>query len=139
MAWIFGRETKCPYCFEAIEEEALVFRCSNRACPEEQDEALAAFYASLRCPDETMLQPVVHRTAPIGKLGRMFGKSTPLPSCPRCRQSTAIELCPHCHMELPNGWTQAPSRVVVLVGSISSGKTILTHVLLRELERQFPR
>lgn len=133
-SWIFGQKTKCPYCFDEIREEDVVYRCSNRAgCTKEDDGVLGRFYSSFGYQKGSVaLEPVVQQ-APKKRF-----RQAPLPVCPTCKQSTTIELCPHCHMELPDGWTQARGRVIAMVGNRSSGKTILTHVLLHEMERQFP-
>jgi len=62
MAWMFGHETKCPYCFEVIQEESIVYRCSNRGCAPLEDVKLANFAAMIGATDvETMLQPIVSR------------------------------------------------------------------------------
>lgn len=114
----------CPYCFEAVAPQRILFRCRGRAgrtrgCEPVLDEELAAYTGSTA---GASLPPVF---AAAGRGGRA--------SCPDCGQPTGNRACPECHNPLPSAYCDSPGRIVALVGAKNAGKSTYIAVLLHEL------
>ncbi len=130
---------KCPYCFEPVSSETVVFRCANESCDGKAEDAiLKRFYDSFGCNLDTFREPVVPRRDSRSLLERVQARPG-VGRCAECEVETSMLLCPSCHMEIPHGWTEAESKVIALVGTENSGKTNLLTVLLHQLQRDFPR
>lgn len=117
------RPLVCPYCYERIRANEILFRCSGRIGPKDRcatsvDDILAA-----RMGDFDPQPPSF--TAP------RWSKHTAVHS--DCGTETHHRICPHCHSEFPALFGRTDSRLIALIGAKNSGKTVYVTVLLHEL------
>lgn len=121
----------CPYCFRRWSTATAAFRCVSQdrsRCPHEPDEPLG----QLLGVDAPLSGRVTTRR---GRLGMAFEVKRGEPVRCQCGGPTK-SICPECHSDLPQRFTQAPSRSLALIGTKSSGKTHYIAVTLTELERR---
>jgi hypothetical protein len=125
------RDILCPYCSRPWSTHRAAFRCTSRddaRCPREPDEPLGELRGT-----ETPLEPrVIERT---GRLGRAFAVKPGSPVRCDCGAPTR-PVCPCCHEDLPQRFTEADSRSLALIGTKASGKSHFIAVALHELERR---
>lgn len=118
----------CPYCFTAVPQRSVRFRCQGGApgrgagCPPEVDDVLADYLGSAVA---ATLPPVFSAD---GRRQRA--------DCPRCGLDTFRRVCPACHNQLPAQYCETPGKIVALVGAKNSGKSTYIAVLLHELEHR---
>jgi hypothetical protein len=125
------RSVLCPYCFEPWSTRVASFRCTSsdeNRCPREPDEALGR----LRGIGPPLLGRVIDRR---GTLGRAFAVKRGRPVSCECG-APARPICPNCHSDLPQRFSEAPSRSMGLIGTRASGKTNFMAVSLHELEHR---
>jgi hypothetical protein len=112
----------CPYCYGTFAEKEITFRCGG-----------------LRAADGKQCQPV------RDPVRAKFNDSAPLPpevpgdgrklsaACKQCGNSTTLQICPHCHSQLPVHYSKIDNHMVAMIGAKFSGKSVYTTVLLHEL------
>lgn len=121
----------CPYCFERWSTRIAAFRCTSRdeqRCAREPDEPLGR----LRGIEPPMLPRVIERT---GSFGRAFAVKNGSPVRCDCKSPTR-PVCPSCHSDLPQRFTEAASRSLALIGTKASGKSHFIAVALHELDQR---
>lgn len=118
----------CPYCYSPFAEKEIAFRCSG-----------------LRAPDGTQCRP---QRDPVRE---KFDDPAPVPptvegngrrlaaTCKRCTNVTTLQICPHCHSQLPVHYSKIENRMVAMIGAKFSGKSVYMTVLLHELARRVGR
>ena len=115
----------CPYCYRAFSARDILFRCSGATgprgrCGPEPDEVLGRYTGR-----EEVLPPC------FGSGGQ------PGPGvCPDCGATTPVRICPVCHRRLPALFGEVRSRLIALVGTKESGKTVFMTVVLHELKHR---
>jgi hypothetical protein len=126
-----ARDVLCPYCFNRWSTNIAAFRCTSndaRRCPRMPDEALGR----LRGTPATEQPRVIVKKAP---LGRTFAARSGKPVQCDCGAPTR-PVCPTCHSNLPQRFTEAEGRTMALVGTRASGKSHYIAVALHELEHR---
>jgi len=121
----------CPFCFRRWSTRTAAFRCTSRdqsRCPRVPDEPLGRLRGT-SAPEE---QPVVVRT---GRLGQAFAVKQGKPVRCDCGAPTR-PVCPECHSDLPQRFSDAPSRSMALIGTKAAGKSHFIAVVLHELENR---
>jgi len=130
---LFGSSTvPCPYCYNQIDLNRLVFRCTGQtqagrpACSPAPDPQRQQFLG-----DGTPVMPIISvGGAPLhGKGGAV---------CADCGARSAVRCCPSCHSLLPHS-LDAGSPLYGLVGVRASGKTVMLSALHRELTKTVAR
>ncbi|WP_030434597.1 hypothetical protein [Actinoplanes subtropicus] len=117
-----GGKLTCPYCYEKFAEKEITFRCGG-----------------LRAADGKQCQPArdpvrerFNDTSPVPP--EVAGNGRKLSAvCKQCGNSTTLQICPHCHSQLPVHYSKVDNRMVAMVGAKFSGKSVYTTVLLHEL------
>ena len=115
--------SKCPNCFIVLDPWAWAFRCGSGLCAEEPDDTLTAFTGV-----DSRSRPVTPVT-PNGEWRPDQGTS-----CGKCRKPAQQEVCTRCHYELLPGWRLNTTTCIALAGARTSGKSIYTAVLVKQLE-----
>ena len=113
----------CQVCFNYFSFKEILFRCSNRVCPAENDPVRAGFVGL----PQWMGQPAV---APSGTGDINQGEAT----CAKCQQLTTIHICPRCHCEIPQFPWNAPNMTLAIVGSVGAGKTVYLTTTMKHLQ-----
>lgn len=114
----------CPYCYERFYRWEILFQCAGRPsrigtrCTPSDDPAYAARFG------EVAQLPV------FSSWRRREATHEP------CQEATTFRVCPRCHHRLPADFERVRSRMVAVVGSRSSGKTVMLAVLINELRGQ---
>jgi hypothetical protein len=120
-----ARTVLCPYCFEPWSTKVAAFRCTSSdeaRCPRQPDEP----QARLRGGAPPLAPRVIERR---GRLGRAVTTAV------RCDCGAPTRpVCPNCHTDLPQRFTEASSRSMGLIGTRNSGKSNFIAVALHELE-----
>jgi Double-GTPase 2 len=116
----------CPYCYDALDERQIEFRCSGRPSP------TGKTCARIRDP---VIELRHGHAAPLPPAFRADGRR-PRATCPTCGDETSYRLCPHCHSQLPVHFGKVTSRLIAMIGPRESGKTVYMTVLLHELIRR---
>jgi hypothetical protein len=119
----------CPYCYGTFAEKDITFRCSGLKGPD--GKACAPVRDPVRSRvlnDNTLLAPVVEGN------GRRLSTM-----CKQCQNLATIQLCPHCHSQLPVHFGKIDNRMVAMVGAKFSGKSVFMTVLLHELTHRVGR
>ncbi|WP_436525435.1 hypothetical protein [Actinoplanes sp. HUAS TT8] len=112
----------CPYCYRTFAEKEMLFRCSGlraadgTTCKPEPDPV------RVRLGDRDEVPPVVEGNGK--KLSAV---------CTRCGNTATVQLCPHCHAQLPVHYGKIDTRMVAMIGAKFSGKSVYTTVLMHEL------
>ncbi|BCY15485.1 hypothetical protein [Actinoplanes sp. L3-i22] len=112
----------CPYCYRTFAEKEMLFRCSGTraadgtACVSEPDPV------RVRLGDRDEVPPVVEGD------GRKLSAV-----CQRCRNTATIQICPHCHAQLPVHYGKIDTHIIAMIGAKFSGKSVYTTVLMHEL------
>ncbi|HUB98698.1 MAG TPA: hypothetical protein VMS11_02630 [Solirubrobacterales bacterium] len=125
------RSVLCPYCFEPWSTRVAAFRCTSGdegRCPRQPDEAQARLRGTTAVPAPR----VVERQ---GRFGRAFSAKPGSPVRCECGSPTR-PVCPNCHSDLPQRFTEAPSRSMGLIGTKAAGKSNFIAVALHELEHR---
>jgi Double-GTPase 2 len=112
--------TRCPHCFLLLGRR-YALRCVNPACSIMSD-TQASGHSGRRH----------HVWEPPLAVSGVRGLS-PAP-CPRCKHSTAQEVCARCHNDIPAGWRNCVTTCLVMAGARASGKSIYIAVLKRQAE-----
>jgi len=112
------RNFVCPYCFEESSVSSIQFRCRNLRCLAEPDEAKGKYYG-IAAP----MEQCVFTGA---------GKTADRADCPKCGEKTNLRLCPSCHNTLPSTITSDREKIIALIGTRDSGKSIFVTVLIHE-------
>lgn len=112
----------CPYCYGTFAEKQMRFRCGGlrapdgRVCPQKPDPVRA------RLGDNRVVPPVVEAN------GKRLSAL-----CKGCGNTATIQICPHCHSQLPVHYGKIDNRMVAMIGAKFSGKSVYMTVLLHEL------
>ena len=114
----------CPYCFEESKPSEIHFRCSNLACPTDEDDRLLAKYE--RLPDNA---PLLKRVWIIPKPDSIKNVYT----------APESEICPKCHNHIPKSTTEGRDIIISIAGTRDSGKSHFLGVLIRHLRRNVMR
>jgi hypothetical protein len=124
---LLGAQTvPCPYCYNKIDPDKVMYQCTGRRapgrpqCPKAEDKQ--------RVEELSDATPVYPSFSPVR--GKVMRKSTF--ECPRCSGATSIRVCQVCHSILPANFT-VDSPLFGLVGVRGSGKTVMLTVLTQEL------
>jgi hypothetical protein len=118
-----ARRLTCPYCYEVFTAQEIEFRCHTRLSRARRR------CASLRDP---ILEERFGTTAELGPTFRADGRRRSA-VCPECEGETTFRICPVCHSGLPAQFGMVDNRLIAMVGSRDSGKTVLMTVLLHEV------
>lgn len=121
----------CPYCFTRWSTSTAAFRCTSTdetRCPREPDEQLGRLRGTA-APNEAR---VFERK---GRLGQAFAVKPGQPVRCECAAATR-PVCPSCHSNLPQRFTEADARTMALVGTRAAGKSHYIAVALHELEHR---
>lgn len=128
---IGSRDILCPYCFNRWTANVAAFRCTSRddtRCARQPDEALGRL-RGIAAPMENRV--LVHKAR-----GRTFKVKQGQPvRCNVCGEPTKA-VCPSCHEDLPQRFTEAESRSMALIGTKASGKSHFIAVAIHELEHR---
>lgn len=122
----------CPYCYNRIELNKVVFRCTGQtqagrtACTPRPDAQRQQFLG-----DGAPAMPIIsaNGTAVVAK---------DAVTCGDCGARSAVRCCPHCHSLLPHS-LEEDSPLFGLVGVRASGKTVMLAALHRELLKTVAR
>ncbi|GIF08389.1 hypothetical protein [Actinoplanes siamensis] len=112
----------CPYCYRTFAEKDMLFRCSGmrsadgRFCEPAPDPVRVAL------KDPMVVLPVVEGN------GRKLSAV-----CKACGNTATVQICPHCHAQLPVHYGKLDTRIVAMIGAKFSGKSVYTTVLMHEL------
>ena len=123
---ILQKEILCPFCFETFHFRDAWFRCRNPSpteCPLELDKP----YSDHMGRPHTLSKAFPPQRA--GSWGRNNHKAT----CPQCGTSTTIRLCEHCHSRLPSQVENVDSKILAVIGGMSSGKSHYIATLVQQL------
>ncbi len=126
-----AKDMLCPYCFTRWSTNIAAYRCTSTddtRCPRVPDEALGRLRGSV-APSEARV--IIKR----GKLGQAFTVKAGQPVRCDCGAATR-PVCPSCHSNLPQRFTEAPGRTMALVGTRAAGKSHYIAVALHELEHR---
>ncbi|MDX6622419.1 MAG: hypothetical protein QOE75_351 [Solirubrobacterales bacterium] len=126
-----SRNVLCPYCFEPWSTRVAAFRCTSgdaQRCPREPDERQARLRGGGAQPAPRVME---HQ----GRFGRAFAAKRGSPVRCSCGAPTR-PVCPNCHSDLPQRFTEAPSRSMGLIGTKAAGKSNFIAVALHELEHR---
>ncbi|HEY2768907.1 MAG TPA: hypothetical protein VGI76_11670 [Solirubrobacteraceae bacterium] len=121
----------CPYCFTRWSTNLAAYRCTgtdDTRCPRIPDEALGRLRGTT-APDEARV------LVKQGKLGQAFTVKAGQPVRCECGAATR-PVCPSCHSNLPQRFTEAEGRTMALVGTRAAGKSHYIAVALHELEHR---
>jgi hypothetical protein len=121
----------CPYCFEPWSTRIATFRCTSSddaRCPRELDEPQARLRGGTASPAPRVIERQ-------GRLGRAFAAKRGSPVRCDCGAATR-PVCPNCHSDLPQRFTEARSRSMGLIGTKAAGKSNFIAVALHELEHR---
>jgi Double-GTPase 2 len=126
-----AKDILCPYCFNRWTTSTAAFRCTSTdetRCPRVPDEEIGRLRGTT-APKEARV--IVRK----GRLGQAF---TVKPGQPvRCDCGAATRpVCPDCHSNLPQRFTEADARTMALVGTRAAGKSHYIAVALHELEHR---
>ncbi|AEV89083.1 hypothetical protein ACWT_8074 [Actinoplanes sp. SE50] len=112
----------CPYCYRQFAERDMLFRCSGLRAADGKFCRPAPDPVRVELGDRDEVPPVV--VANGRKLSAV---------CPQCGNTATIQLCPHCHAQLPVHYGKLDTRMVAMIGAKFSGKSVFTTVLMHEL------
>jgi hypothetical protein len=114
----------CQVCFDFFSLKEILFRCSNKTCPAENDPVRAKFLGVAQSIDPQVVTPSA--TSDI-KQGEAI--------CPKCEDSvgTVIHICPRCHCEIPQEVWGAPNMTISIVGAMGAGKTVYLTSTMKHL------
>jgi hypothetical protein len=118
----------CPYCFTKNNQKKIEYRCRNPRCPKEPD-LLLARYLDI----DERAAPFEHK---VGKIPDKFTLHKGIITCNHCKEATNREICPSCHNSLPDSTRSGKVKIISLVGTRDSGKSIFVAVLLHELKKK---
>ena len=132
MAFVKNTGVPCPYCYNPIKLNKVVFRCTGQA--------QAGRTACVPRPDP-LRQQFLNDGAPampiIAASGvQVQGKGSA--SCLDCGARSAARCCPHCHSLLPHTLDNG-SPLYGLVGVRASGKTVMLAAMHNELTKSIAR
>lgn len=117
----------CPYCYNKIDPNKVMYRCTGRRAPGRPECAKGEDKQRVSELDDAT--PVYPSFSPNGR-GTMLRRNSF--ECPRCSGATSIRVCQVCHSILPANFT-VDSPLFGLVGVRGSGKTVMLTVLTQEL------
>ncbi|MBQ7494289.1 MAG: 50S ribosome-binding GTPase [Bacteroidaceae bacterium] len=122
-------EVVCPYCFKTFKQKEVMFRCKNSTCPGiDDDEILMKHWEQYKIQ--------VPKKSPAIRPRTSFFSGTPKEAtCPSCKQETYWMICPHCHNRIDNEMVLNPGKIISIVGSRNSGKTVYITALIEQLKR----
>jgi hypothetical protein len=126
-----AKDMLCPYCFTRWSTNIAAYRCTgsdDTRCPRVPDEALGRLRGTT-APSEPRV------TVKKGKLGQAFTVKAGQPVRCECGAATR-PVCPSCHSNLPQRFTEAQGRTMALVGTRAAGKSHYIAVALHELEHR---
>jgi hypothetical protein len=126
-----AKDVLCPYCFTRWSTNVAAFRCTSTddaRCPRVADEALGRLRGTA-APSEARV--LVKK----GRLGQAFAVKAGEPVRCDCGAATR-PVCPSCHSNLPQRFTEAEARTMALVGTRAAGKSHYIAVALHELEHR---
>ena len=112
----------CQVCFDYFSLKEILFRCSNKTCPAENDPVRAKFLGTAQSIDPKVITPSA--TSDI-KQGTAI--------CTQCQQPAVIQICPRCHCEIPQEVWGAPNMTIAIVGSVGAGKTVYLTSTMKHL------
>lgn len=123
----FGAQiVPCPYCYNKIDPNKVMYRCTGRQAPGCPPCAKAEDKQRKDALDDAT--PVYPSFNP--ERGKVLRRSSF--ECPNCSGTTSIRVCQVCHSILPANFT-VDSPLFGLVGVRGSGKTVMLTVLTQEL------
>ncbi len=121
----------CPYCFNAFNQNELMFRCSNYlGCKKESDNELSKFWF-----EGAPIQELPFFAAPFSIGSSILGNVPKSAKCPKCKKETATLICPHCHSTLPRQFVEHKGHIISIIGARSSGKTNYIATFINTLRR----
>ncbi|MFE7382801.1 hypothetical protein ACFU9F_20815 [Streptomyces zhihengii] len=118
-----ARRLTCPYCYETFTGREISFRCNSRLSRTQK--------RCVRRRDDVLSDRMGQR----GEVGPAFvadGRRATA-QCPDCDGETTFRICPVCHSTLPAQFGMLENRMIAMVGSKATGKTVYTTVLLHEM------
>jgi Double-GTPase 2 len=119
----------CPYCYGKFAEKEIAFRCGGLRpiggdpCPPERDPVR-----------EKALGDNTHQLPVVPGNGKKLSAT-----CKKCGNETTIQICPHCHSQLPVHYSKIDNHMVAMIGAKFSGKSVYMTVLLHELVHRVGR
>ncbi|GLW30082.1 hypothetical protein Areg01_30220 [Actinoplanes regularis] len=112
----------CPYCYRPFAEKEMRFRCSGMRAADGRFCEAAPDPVRVALGDQMVVLPVVEGN------GRKLSAT-----CQACGNAATVQICPHCHAQLPVHFGKIDTRMVAMVGAKFSGKSVYTTVLMHEL------
>jgi hypothetical protein len=102
----------CPYCFETIKVEEVLFRCMNEmGCPPEYDSEYDKFWR-------------------VGNSEATLGKVFLGGQCPGCSGTSSHKICPTCRSDLFMGGSDVDDLHFAVIGIKKAGKSHYLTVLI---------
>ncbi|MGO9351056.1 MAG: TRAFAC clade GTPase domain-containing protein [Mycobacterium sp.] len=118
--------TKCPRCFSPLHDDLYAWTVSPQASGKSyRDPVASAFIGS-----DAVSGPIYNVKRPPGCRG-------PLPSdedAAAALKAPAVEICPVCHVLLPDNWRQGHAVCVAMAGAPGTGKSTYLAVLINQLQ-----
>ncbi|OBF27648.1 hypothetical protein [Mycobacterium sp. ACS4331] len=118
--------TKCPRCFSVLSPVEHLWTLPAQAGGQRYHDDVGSAYAG--APVDC--GPFYTWTRPPG----YNGPPPPAFEASRALQGPAVEVCPVCHFELPEGWREGHAICIAMAGARATGKSLYIAVLVKQLE-----
>lgn len=118
--------TKCPRCFSLLHDGQRAFTVARSAGgPRYPDPVASAF-----CGTYTDSGPIFDVCRPPGHRGALPGPA----EATHALGGPVTEICPVCHMDLPDGWRLGQAICIAMAGARATGKSLYIAVLVKQLQ-----
>ena len=118
--------TKCPRCFSPLQDDRYAWTLSPQAGGKRYRDPVASSFVGADA-----------ESGPIYNVKRPAGYRGPLPSAEKAEaalKAPAVEICPVCHVMLPDNWRQGHAICIAMAGAPGTGKSTYLAVLINQLQ-----
>jgi hypothetical protein len=117
--------SKCPRCFTPLSPQHHLWTLPVQAGGQRYRDNIATAFQG--APVD--IGPVFTWTRPLG-----FHGPPPVAQVNQTLKGSAVEICPVCHFELPNGWRAGHAICIAMAGARATGKSLFIAVLIKQLQ-----
>jgi hypothetical protein len=117
---------KCPRCFSVLHDDQYAWSVSPVAGGQRYLDPVASAFVGA----DTESGPIYSVTRPAGYRGPLLSAS----DAATALEAPVVEICPVCHVALPDGWRQGHAICIAMAGTPATGKSTYLAVLIKQMQ-----
>lgn len=119
--------TKCPRCFSDLDDTSYAWTVSAQVPAQRYPDPVGSAFSGVQV-ECGPIHVINHQPSYLPSLHALAAVAS------RALKMPAVEICPVCHFILPNGWRAGQVTCIAMAGARTTGKSLYTAVLVKQLE-----